>query len=325
MRRLAISTLVFVLCSGLAYADQGERGAAVRIDRAAGLKAVADSKPLFYSLGSDVSFAGIRQVRFLVKVDGRPFLSETIDVSKGQAAGSSFELLAARPDLLDRLYTIAGSDPGKVSISIQGDGRELRSFSFRDFVTYNRDIKTSTRLRLQPRESKVEVLDPSATPVSTPRVPSVTKPGPRSSQEKGWQLNEGCMQWCDYQRQECINSGGCGYSDLCDPCEDAYWACVNQNCWTWVCEDPKSQTTTYEREPVNAYWRGSSCLEDYWGNLELYDSYEIVYKVYRVTRTEYCDGTSSTSSVYVYDTSEYCSEPTYFSCSHRNGFVSNIC
>jgi hypothetical protein len=152
----------------------------------------------------------------------------------------------------------------------------------------------------------------------------LAKPGlpPTNTKGYGWQLDPGCVQGCDYQREECINSGGCGHSDLCDVCEDAYYSCLNSSCWVWTCTDPKSQSTSNVSVPINAYWQGSSCLDDGFGNLETYDNYQVNYKVYRVTHTEYCNGTSSDSSVYLYDTYLYCIDSTGFSCSPRGGYTS---
>jgi hypothetical protein len=311
----------FAICAALLLVSSLVFAAPTPHDRTALLKQVAQSKPLFFSLGSDITFAGIRQLRFVLTLNGRPFVRETIAIPPGQAAGSTFELLAARPGLLDRLYVASGHE-AKITVSVQGDGRDLRTSSFRDFVAYNREIKTTTRLQLRSLKSEVEILDPAAAGTGSART---GLPRSITAKSEGWTLNQSCVDWCESQRQDCLVSGACGTEIICDPCNEQYDSCVSENCWEWSCTDPKSQSTSNSLEPVNAYWFGESCLQDVFDSLSLYDNYEIVYKEYQNTHTEYCNGTSSDSSVYLYDVTEYCSSPTGFSCSFSEGFVGAVC
>jgi hypothetical protein len=323
MRPFTICAVLLLLGSSLASAAPEKEGSILRTlqDRSAVLKEVADSKPLFFSLGSDVRVAGIRQIRFVVTLNDKLFVRETIAVPPGQAAEGTFELLAARPDLLARLYTAEGRN-AKITVSVQGDGRDLKTSSFRDFVTYNRMIKTTTRLQLRFLKSEVEILDPAMVGTRGTRRGLPQPPGTKS---QGWTLDQSCVDYCEALRQDCLGSGACGTEIICTTCNDQYDSCVNSNCWVWTCVDPKSQSTSDSYELVNVYWYGGSCLEDIFNSLDWYNDYQLVYKKYQNTHTEYCDDTTSDSSVYLYDVSVSCSQPTGSGCSFSQGFATNVC
>jgi hypothetical protein len=299
MRKLAVVGLLLLLGPNLAYSaplpgQPGERSSAVR--------RIAESKPLLYSLGFDASLVGIRQIRFVVKVDSRPAMRETIAVPAGQAGGGTFGLLAGRPNLRDRLYAVAEAG-AKVTVSILGDGRELQTFSFQDFVRYNRLLKATARLQFRPLQSNVEFLDPSMAPPSPP-AGNLRSIRARSA---GWQLDPACTAACEAQRSDC-EATSCT-TPICDACNEAYESCAS-GCWVWTCTEPKDESYFMEREEVSSYWSGQTCIQH-----TLYDVYTHVYAVYLVTQIEHCDGSTSYGTpIFLSYTSDSSQEATQSSC-----------
>jgi hypothetical protein len=266
------------------------------------MKRIQGSRPLFYSLGHDASLVGVRQIGFVVGIDSRPAMRETIAVPAGQAGGGTFGLLAGRPNLRDRLYAVAEAG-AKVTVSILGDGRELQTFSFQDFVRYNRLLKATARLQFRPLQSNVEFLDPSMAPPSPP-AGNLRSIRARSA---GWQLDPACTAACEAQRSDC-EATSCT-TPICDACNEAYESCAS-GCWVWTCTEPKDESYFMEREEVSSYWSGQTCIQH-----TLYDVYTHVYAVYLVTQIEHCDGsTSYDTPIFLSYTSDSSQEATQSSC-----------
>lgn len=280
-------------------------------------EAAASSKPLFYSLGTAPSLAQTRQVAFLVKLEDRLLVQEVIDLPSGSASGVTLELLATDPDTLDRLYQLADEGTGYLSVTVLADGREVRSLSFQELVAYNREIKTTTKLNLVPRKSKV---------VSSLSRQAAADPGRlASATAKGytWQLNQTCANQCQDQYYTCQEIG-CGFQDDCDSCHQEYESCVS-GCWVRVCTDPKSVNEYDDYELISAYYLGQQCLQDPFQRSCWMDQYQYYYKVSRIRVTEYCNGTTSTQVLYYNYGSTFSEEPTLFSCSFATGYTNSVC
>lgn len=282
-------------------------------------EAAAGSKPLFYRLGAAPALAGVRQVEVVFEMDDRLLAREVIQVPSGLAAAATLELLATAPDTLGRLYELAEEEGGLLSVTLLTDGLELRRLSFQDLVAYNREIKTATKLDVVPRKSKV---------VSALDRPAAGAPGRLiSTTGKGlsWVLDQGCVNYCDDQFDRCQRAAACGFKDRrCDLCVEQHNTCVN-NCWVQVCTDPKNVSESDEYELINVYYLGQECVQDPNLNTCVVDQYQYSYKVSRVRRTEYCNGTSTSQVLYYSYETSYDEVSTQFSCSFATSSSNNFC
>ena len=177
---------------------------------------------------------------FRVTVGGQPYLTETLVLPQMQE-DASFELLAREPERLARLYSLAAA--GAVAIAIRLDDHPLRTFSFQDFVAYNRVIRHGN-LRPRVAASTVAVLaaDPVFSTTGVPvNAPAMELPASRPF-AGGPNASDECLDNCAYAFQSCMDTQ-CSGLKQCEKCDQQYE----------VCSDP-AEDQSPESSEFDAAW-----------------------------------------------------------------------
>jgi hypothetical protein len=271
------------------------------------VKEALESRPLFFAPPAD-SLDGARTLAFRINLNGRPYLEETLRVER--LGAGAFELLAMRPELLDRLYTISANRADRVTVEVLVDGRPVHAFSsFEELVQYNRELKATS---LNPLVAKSEVRD--YTGAAKPPAVSTAKPKPATA--KGMQADPYCADQCygDYDR--CTDYGwGCDYGD-CSRCQNSLDACLSY--CPIVCVDPKNSTIVNNDAVVATNYGGQECREHQWESDftsgEWYTNTRLTWKRTKVRRTEYCDGHVEQEVLSYEYWYVYCWTRTYMQC-----------
>jgi hypothetical protein len=250
------------------------------------------SRPLFYGFAGGPKVAKIESVELSVSIDGRPYLRETITAPAGWATGATVELLGGDRPLLDRLYELAATKTHAFTVTVRADGRDLRTFSFADFVRCNEDVKQRP-LHIFSQKGRVDVLDPSARPA----------PPLRNVKAPGWVLQGSCSDSC-WTNYNLCQEEGCVYQDDCDSCHVAYSSCMSS---CWICSP--DTTPTESSELIGAVFTGTECVD---GTLRYH--YYATYRIYHGQNVDYCGMHSSYEFLYSEDVSGFISEDSHSPC-----------
>jgi hypothetical protein len=246
---------------------------------------------------------GSRTVELQVQLDGRPFLTEKLEVDATRE-DVDVELLARDAATLARLFRMAERQRAQISVAVRLDGSPLHELSFQEMVEASAKLVRSRDFRPRPVASRLELFVPE------PPKPDFLNP----EMNKGMQPDPTCEQGCSdaymFCSENCDQRGSCAY------CTTDYQNCV-ASC-PQVCVDPKRvyDFTSTQLVGVTTYY--STCYElpnqsDYqWG--EWFDYRQYQWKNTRIRRTEYCNGTYSDQVLSVSYSSTYCSYRTYQIC-----------
>lgn len=269
------------------------------------VRPASPASPRLYFAARTEQLDGRRILIFEVRLNGKPHLQESVFLETAADTGNAFEILAERADLRARLTRLAARRANRLEIRVSADEQVIRPFmAWQSFLLHNQRIEAAGAT---PRKAFSLVLDH-------------TRQGGeiRNITAKGMQVDPDCADQCNAGYWDCVNNGGCDYSN-CTYCQRDYDWCVS-NCPV-ICYEPKSQTSSTTSQP----WNGptptgySGC---YKGNPSwLYGSY--VYETVMETKhtttttTTHCDDTVTTSTSVSY-THEYCWESTPYSCNSQD-------
>jgi hypothetical protein len=239
------------------------------------------SRLLFYRLVTEPVASGAQKVEFQVRVDGQPHLAELITVSSDDARLSpAIEFLAKENSRLEAFYG-AAAEGRRIDVTVVLNGKPEAEFSFEEFVSYNNLLKSSKAF----------------SPISTkPRVFVLRELGPDEGGSAPQAVSgEACQDWCDEQYESCAAISCGGATQLCSPCLQAWYDCLD-SCPESSEPPPKkppcSATSTYwtRSTVVGAVFLGHFCLgEPSWGPW-LYERFSVYIKDEYIRRTTYCDG-----------------------------------
>lgn len=304
---LGISVLTLsLLTASLAVAADGPRTPANRtVPNQAAAAPTEDVAPsLFVRVPGGKAGAGERSLKLQVQLDGRPFLTEKLQVEATQD-DIAVELLARDSATRARLFRLAKRQGSQLSISVLLDGSPLHEMSFQKMLDASAKLIQSRDFHPRPAASRVEIF-----------VPDPSKPDVRSpAMSKGMQPDPECEQACNdtyitCYYEICDQRGNCSY------CWTDYEYCV-AGC-PQICVDPKKVYEFTSTQLIGAVTYYSTCYElpnqtDYlWGERFDYRRYD--WKHTRIRRTEYCNGTYSDEVLSVSYSSTYCNYRTYATC-----------
>lgn len=307
MRRMSLCLCSSLLLATPLLAQKGPEGreipAARRLTPAASASIARPEQRAFFSLMGELVPPGARELKIEVRIDGRTALQETLQLPM-DAAGGIFEVLAGDPEEWARLAARAEKAGRRAAVTVTLDGRTLRTFSFADFLAYNRQFQQAPLAVHQPL-ADVRTVYPEA-------------PKARSSSglsTKGWDYQ--CLDVCDSDRDYCYQTEpSCFGVDLCQVCDDQ-WSYCRSGCW--ICEEPKSTSQYTVSWIKSTTWVGSGCLQEFTSKYT-YDFYNYVQGNARYQRTEHCDGSHTDTYLYsLADTTGSCIRRTLFTCSFASG------
>lgn len=247
--------------------------------------------------------AGERSLKFQVRLNDRPFLTETLAVEATQD-DIAVELLARDSATLARLFRLAERPEARLSVSVLLDGSSIQELSFEEMATASAKLTRSRDFHPRPASSRVELF-----------MPEPSKPDFLSSAlEKGMQPDPACEQVCNddylFCSEVCDQRGSCGY------CWTNYQNCA-ASC-PQVCVDPKKVYELTSLQLLGVVTHSTACYElpnqtDYHYG-EWFDYSQYNWKSTRIRRTEYCNGTYSDQVVSVSYSSTYCHYRTRLTC-----------
>jgi hypothetical protein len=243
---------------------------------------------LDFQLPSGPRVARAERLEFVIQIDSKPYLSETISIAAGSAPGRTFGLLAERPELRAELYGLVESGGQEASVALKVGGREVAASSLREL--FRADGSPSLPLRYE--RSDVRMLAGSRLDSGFGRFINQTAAS----------CDPACYSVCDQQYQDCP-AQECPGEDWCPQCDSDYQSCLD-GCRYAV---SSSDHDVYRVTADNAY--GYACLYPYGGATYAYTyrlhQRTIEHDVYRYTT--YCDGSSSDTFLYYVGTStQYC-------------------
>lgn len=281
MRQTIVLLAVAVLCAGPVAAHEAPHA----VPNLQGLQAAApmiqsplEARRLYYPLTREQTFLAPKTLEFRFRVEGNPYLTETLALPRiPRGKTSSFELLAEMRPALENLYTLE-ERPGRVMIQVLLDGREIQKLSFHELTLSTLDVRRPLGV-LREARSTIQAFVAGA----LPRPADAN--GVKLTAAAG--LDPACVSACQSQFYSCANSQ-CGGPN-CPQCDADYQYCLS----TCPCTEPKStystQSTTTQHENL-----GSGCLyTPSAGHAHSYLQYRERNKTTTWITTEACNGTTT--------------------------------
>ena len=314
MRKCMSWLVVCLLCAAPSLAQPRSSSAATAPAGPPLFEEVKETRFLFIPLTAEEARGAEGPLEFRVSFNGKPYVEETLSLEALQGTKEpSFELLATRPDLLDRLYDLSRDEGNQITVEIFLDGMSLRELSFAELLRNNRQLKAKP---FHPVSAPSRVRDLSGN----------ESPGPSGSPAlmtaKGMQQDPACVNACTQAYYLCTGNDCFEDTDpQCIYCQEQYSNCLD-SC-PYVCVDPKSVREETRTVEVSSVSYGSTCYQDWWSNDPYWGSYYTYFnKTYRHTRvriTEYCNGSTSETTLSTWYSSQGCWEPSGYPCSWPNG------
>lgn len=289
------------------------------------------SRPLFFKV--EAPPAAGDTLRFVVDVDGQPFLQETLTLEKPKVTQPSYELLARDPQQLEALYAAAARKGSDVRVGVMLGGRTLYYQSFGTFLNYNQKLKAGGLSPEAPNTRDVLLLAALAPKAATAPAPEAAQPT----------TNGACQTSCQSAYQACLRdcrTGGCllpvcpvasatgGELPDCSYCSDDYNYCLS----TCPPDPPACPTsTTYNTtELVGVYYGGWQCYRDFfqpWDSQigQYYQDTSLQYKISNIQKTTNCDGSITYTTLSVSYANVWCQHPIYLSCWFPFSYPYSIC
>lgn len=291
-----------LVAMGAALAAQERVVESVKPDHGALPVASTTAPALDFQLPSGPQIAKAERLEFVIQVDRKPYLSETISIVAGSAPGRVFGLLAVRPELRAELHGLIENGGHEASVALKIGGREVAASPLREL--FRNDGSPSLSLRYM--RSDVRMLAGSRRDSGFGRFINQTAAS----------CDPACYSVCDQQYQDCP-AQECPGEDWCPQCDSDYQSCLDG------CRYAVSSTDhdVYRVTADNAY--GYACLYPYDGA-----AYAFTYRLHQRTiehdvyrYTTYCDGSSTDTFLYYVGTStQYCdTQVNYNACGNPSG------
>ncbi len=294
---LSVTLCILLSPSALVAERACEPGQAPASTRAVGMAPAGEAPAvelLFYELPRGLTIRPDQMITVEVRVDGAPYLVETLRLLPGQAAERTVvELFSSDPTRIQEVHDVVRQGKAvEVEISIGGESTEIL-----DLETLF--TRSAGLLRDLPLPRSVES--------------AVLATEPQSLFAKSTTCEDQCwdeQDWCYENR--CDFGGPPSCYDACDSqLEDCLAGCE---------PPPPCEPTTeivYVIDPVSYYSLGIDCFYDVYYPWEGWEFDEQVWTYKRTKKeiTHNCDGTDTVKILEVTYFQDYCYQRWFWSCS----------
>jgi len=253
---------------------------------------------LFYELPEGLVLPPDQMITVDVRVDGAPYLVETVRVLPGQgAAGSVVELLSGDPARVSTLRAMAERG-AKVELEISVGGSSTGIFRFEKLAAQS--ARLMDRLPL-PRSVESKIRSNSARILPKDLVTASSTCEDLCWDERDWCYENrcdfggppSCLDACDNQFEDCLES--CQPPPPCEPTSEI----------------------VYQSVPISYFSLGIDCFYDVyypWDGWE-FDEQLWTFKLIKKRITHNCDGTDTVEILSTSYYNDYCYQRWFWSCS----------